>query len=60
MVNYKDNKIVVTGSEGGISMDGAVNVIDKTTGSKKQPEASSNTYINISTTLLHFLDNLQK
>ena len=59
MVNYKNNKIVTTGSKGGISMDGAVNVIDKTTGSHTplpQPGAFSNTYIHISTTLLYFAD----
>jgi hypothetical protein len=59
MVNYKNNKIVTTGSKGGISMDGAVNVIDKTTGSftkLTQPDAFSNTFIHISTTLLYFAD----
>ena len=52
MVNYKNNKIVTTGSKGGNSMDGAVNVIDKTTGSFTEltkPDA-------FSTTLLYFAD----
>ena len=59
MVNYKNNKIVTTGSKGGNSMDGAVNVIDKTTGSFTEltkPDAFSNTFIHISTTLLYFAD----
>jgi len=57
MVNYKNNKIVTTGSKG--NTDGAVNVIDKTTGSftkLTQPDAFSNTFIHISTTLLYFAD----